>query len=112
MAGRGTDIVLGGNLEAEIGLLQAKTLTDEAEIRHQWQGRDMMPCIAAGGLHIIGTERHESRRIDNQLQGSVSGRQGDAGSSRFYLSMEDTLNADIRRSRSEPNHCWVACWNA
>ncbi len=87
MAGRGTDIVLGGNLEAAIA--EAGEGADEAEIRAEWQKRHDA-VLAAGGLHIIGTERHESRRIDNQLRGR-SGRQGDAGSSRFYLSMEDTL---------------------
>jgi preprotein translocase subunit SecA len=87
MAGRGTDIVLGGNLEAEIEA--AGEGVNEAEIRDAWQVRHDA-VLASGGLHIIGTERHESRRIDNQLRGR-SGRQGDAGSSRFYLSMEDTL---------------------
>ncbi len=87
MAGRGTDIVLGGNLEAAVA--EAGEGADEAEIRAEWQKRHDA-VLAAGGLHIIGTERHESRRIDNQLRGR-SGRQGDAGSSRFYLSMEDTL---------------------
>lgn len=89
MAGRGTDIVLGGNLEAE--LKQAGGL-DEKEIermRADWQARHQA-VVASGGLHIIGTERHESRRIDNQLRGR-SGRQGDPGSSRFYLSLEDNL---------------------
>ncbi|MDH3266489.1 MAG: preprotein translocase subunit SecA, partial [Gammaproteobacteria bacterium] len=87
MAGRGTDIVLGGNFDAE--LAEAGEGADVALVREQWQQRHGA-VIAAGGLHIIGTERHESRRIDNQLRGR-SGRQGDAGSSRFYLSMEDTL---------------------
>ena len=87
MAGRGTDIVLGGNLDAE--LAEAGEDADEAAIRDDWQQRHNA-VIESGGLHIIGTERHESRRIDNQLRGR-SGRQGDAGSSRFYLSMEDTL---------------------
>jgi len=87
MAGRGTDIVLGGNLDAEIEA--AGEGADEAEIRTAWQARHDA-VLASGGLHIVGTERHESRRIDNQLRGR-SGRQGDAGSSRFYLSMEDTL---------------------
>ncbi|HYM41484.1 MAG TPA: preprotein translocase subunit SecA [Steroidobacteraceae bacterium] len=89
MAGRGTDIVLGGNLEAE---LAAAGEIDEAardSIRAEWQTRHDK-VVAAGGLHIVGTERHESRRIDNQLRGR-SGRQGDPGSSRFYLSMEDNL---------------------
>jgi len=89
MAGRGTDIVLGGNLEAE--LTAAGTLEDPAResLRADWQARHDK-VVAAGGLHIVGTERHESRRIDNQLRGR-SGRQGDPGSSRFYLSMEDNL---------------------
>jgi preprotein translocase subunit SecA len=87
MAGRGTDIVLGGNLDAEIAA--AGEGADEAAVRKEWQTRHEQ-VLKAGGLHIVGTERHESRRIDNQLRGR-SGRQGDAGSSRFYLSMEDTL---------------------
>ncbi len=87
MAGRGTDIVLGGNLDAEID--QAGEGADEEKIRADWQERHNA-VLASGGLHIVGTERHESRRIDNQLRGR-SGRQGDAGSSRFYLSMEDSL---------------------
>lgn len=89
MAGRGTDIILGGNWQAEI--TQLKELTEEkiSAIKDAWQVRHDA-VLAAGGMHIIGTERHESRRIDNQLRGR-SGRQGDAGSSRFYLSMEDTL---------------------
>ncbi len=89
MAGRGTDIVLGGNLEAE---LEALGDTDEqtvAQARAEWERRHE-EVVAAGGLHIVGTERHESRRIDNQLRGR-SGRQGDPGSSRFYLSLEDNL---------------------
>jgi preprotein translocase subunit SecA len=89
MAGRGTDIVLGGNPEAE---LQANPEADEQAkiaLRQAWQQRHAA-VIDAGGLHIVGTERHESRRIDNQLRGR-SGRQGDPGSSRFYLSMEDSL---------------------
>ncbi len=90
MAGRGTDIVLGGNLEAELAS-QGKTL-DEAtreRLTADWQARHAA-VIEAGGLHILGTERHESRRIDNQLRGR-SGRQGDPGVSRFYLSLEDNL---------------------
>ena len=86
MAGRGTDIVLGGNLEAELAEADESA---HADVRSDWQKRHDA-VLEAGGLHIIGTERHESRRIDNQLRGR-SGRQGDAGSSRFYLSMEDTL---------------------
>jgi preprotein translocase subunit SecA len=87
MAGRGTDIVLGGNLDAEIAA--AGEGADEAAVRKEWEQRHET-VLSSGGLHIVGTERHESRRIDNQLRGR-SGRQGDAGSSRFYLSMEDTL---------------------
>ena len=90
MAGRGTDIVLGGNLEAE--LAAAGNELDEsarAQITSDWQARHDA-VIEAGGLHILGTERHESRRIDNQLRGR-SGRQGDPGVSRFYLSLEDNL---------------------
>jgi preprotein translocase subunit SecA len=89
MAGRGTDIVLGGNWQAEIAALENPTDEQIREIKAAWQVRHD-EVLAAGGLHIIGTERHESRRIDNQLRGR-SGRQGDPGSSRFYLSMEDTL---------------------
>ncbi|WP_323930477.1 preprotein translocase subunit SecA [Aeromonas veronii] len=89
MAGRGTDIVLGGNWQAEIAKLENPTSEQIAELKAAWQVRHDA-VLAAGGLHIIGTERHESRRIDNQLRGR-SGRQGDPGSSRFYLSMEDTL---------------------
>ena len=96
MAGRGTDIVLGGNVEKQVEFLHAdESLPDAAReariatLRDEWQSlHDQV--IAAGGLHIVGTERHESRRIDNQLRGR-SGRQGDPGSSRFYLSMEDPL---------------------
>ncbi|MFQ2241715.1 preprotein translocase subunit SecA [Aeromonas dhakensis] len=89
MAGRGTDIVLGGNWQAEIAQLENPSSEQIAELKAAWQARHD-EVLAAGGLHIIGTERHESRRIDNQLRGR-SGRQGDPGSSRFYLSMEDTL---------------------
>jgi len=90
MAGRGTDIVLGGNLEAELAALPPEASdADRQRVRAEWQARHDR-VVAAGGLHIIGTERHESRRIDNQLRGR-SGRQGDPGSSRFYLSMEDSL---------------------
>jgi preprotein translocase subunit SecA len=90
MAGRGTDIVLGGSLDAELNALPPETSDAEREqIKAEWRKRHD-EVIAAGGLHIIGTERHESRRIDNQLRGR-SGRQGDPGSSRFYLSLEDTL---------------------
>ncbi|HEY1773150.1 MAG TPA: preprotein translocase subunit SecA [Gammaproteobacteria bacterium] len=90
MAGRGTDIVLGGSLEAELHALTPEA--DEAEkarVKTAWQQRHDQ-VLAAGGLHIIGSERHESRRIDNQLRGR-SGRQGDPGSSRFYLSLDDNL---------------------
>jgi len=90
MAGRGTDIVLGGNLEAEILALGEAPEADAVKaVKLAWQAHHDR-VIAAGGLHIIGTERHESRRIDNQLRGR-SGRQGDPGSSRFYLSLEDNL---------------------
>lgn len=89
MAGRGTDIVLGGNLEAELHQLDPADETARRSAREEWQKRHDA-VIAAGGLHIVGTERHESRRIDNQLRGR-SGRQGDPGSSRFYLSLEDNL---------------------
>jgi preprotein translocase subunit SecA len=90
MAGRGTDIVLGGSLEAELHALpETATPADRERVKSEWQARHDQ-ALAAGGLHIIGTERHESRRIDNQLRGR-SGRQGDPGSSRFYLSMEDNL---------------------
>ncbi len=90
MAGRGTDIVLGGSLDAELNLLdEGVTEAQRLQIREAWQQRHD-EVIAAGGLHIIGTERHESRRIDNQLRGRA-GRQGDPGSSRFYLSLEDSL---------------------
>jgi preprotein translocase subunit SecA len=90
MAGRGTDIVLGGSLEAELdNLAEDAAPSEEQAIRADWQQRHQT-VIDAGGLHIIGTERHESRRIDNQLRGR-SGRQGDPGSSRFYLSLEDNL---------------------
>ncbi len=89
MAGRGTDIVLGGNFEVELHSLGEIDEATKHRVREAWQQRHDA-VLAAGGLHIIGTERHESRRIDNQLRGR-SGRQGDAGSSRFYLSLEDNL---------------------
>lgn len=89
MAGRGTDIVLGGNWKIEVEKLENPTDEQIAKIKEDWQKRHDA-VLEAGGLHIIATERHESRRIDNQLRGR-SGRQGDAGSSRFYLSMEDAL---------------------
>ena len=96
MAGRGTDIVLGGNVEKPIELLRLDESMDNAtraqrieELRAEWQPVHEQ-VIASGGLHIIGTERHESRRVDNQLRGRA-GRQGDPGSSRFYLALEDPL---------------------
>ena len=90
MAGRGTDIVLGGNLDAELKLLGEEASDSEKEkLREIWLDRHNQ-VIAAGGLHVIGSERHESRRIDNQLRGR-SGRQGDPGSTRFYLSLQDDL---------------------
>lgn len=89
MAGRGTDIVLGGKWEAEVEALENPSEEQIAKIKEEWQKRHDQ-VLAAGGLHIIGTERHESRRIDNQLRGRA-GRQGDPGYSRFYLSMEDNL---------------------
>jgi preprotein translocase subunit SecA len=89
MAGRGTDIVLGGNIEAHLSEIAEEDTEKREQLNEQWRLRHA-EVIAAGGLHIIGTERHESRRIDNQLRGR-SGRQGDPGSTRFYLSMEDTL---------------------
>jgi preprotein translocase subunit SecA len=89
MAGRGTDIVLGGSLEAELGKMASANDDETARVKADWQHRHEA-VITAGGLHIIGTERHESRRIDNQLRGR-SGRQGDPGSSRFYLSLDDNL---------------------
>ncbi len=89
MAGRGTDIVLGGSLEAELLALGDIDAQEQARVREAWKKRHDQ-VLAAGGLHILGTERHESRRIDNQLRGRA-GRQGDAGVSRFYLSMEDNL---------------------
>jgi len=96
MAGRGTDIVLGGSVEKQVELVEANASLAEAEkksridkLRGEWQSlHDKV--IAAGGLHIIGTERHESRRVDNQLRGR-SGRQGDPGSSRFFMALEDPL---------------------
>ena len=90
MAGRGTDIVLGGKLEAELEAMDASATAEQKDaVKAEWQTRHDL-VLAQGGLHIIGTERHESRRIDNQLRGR-SGRQGDPGSSRFYLSLEDNL---------------------
>lgn len=89
MAGRGTDIVLGGSWQAEVEKLESPTEAQIEKIKTEWKQRHDA-VLEAGGLHIIGTERHESRRIDNQLRGR-SGRQGDAGSSRFYLSLDDAL---------------------
>ena len=90
MAGRGTDIILGGNLKAELDALgENASQADIDRVTADWQKRHDA-VLAAGGLHIIGSERHESRRIDNQLRGRA-GRQGDPGSSRFYLSMDDNL---------------------
>jgi len=89
MAGRGTDIVLGGSLEAKLATVPAEQEADREKVRAEWRDRHEK-VVASGGLHIIGTERHESRRIDNQLRGR-SGRQGDPGSSRFFLSLEDNL---------------------
>lgn len=89
MAGRGTDILLGGNWEAEIAALETPSEEQIAQIKAEWQKRHQQ-VIEAGGLHVIASERHESRRIDNQLRGRA-GRQGDPGSSRFYLSLEDNL---------------------
>ncbi len=89
MAGRGTDIVLGGSWEAEVAALEAPDQATIEKIKAEWKVRHDA-VLEAGGLHIIGTERHESRRIDNQLRGR-SGRQGDAGSTRFFLSLEDNL---------------------
>ncbi len=89
MAGRGTDILLGGNWEVEAAALENPTEAQIEAIKAEWQVRHQK-VIEAGGLHVIATERHESRRIDNQLRGRA-GRQGDPGSSRFYLSLEDNL---------------------
>ena len=89
MAGRGTDIVLGGNLDMELADLDESQKAEQASIREQWQQRHR-EVVDAGGLHVLGTERNESRRVDNQLRGRC-GRQGDPGSSRYYLSMEDNL---------------------
>ncbi len=120
MAGRGTDIVLGGNLQVELEDLD-KDAPEEtvAALRDDWKQRHQQ-VLDAGGLHIVGTERHESRRIDNQLRGR-SGRQGDPGSSRFYLSLEDNLmrifasgriGAMMQRLGMEENeaieHPWVS----
>ena len=92
MAGRGTDIQLGGNLEAELKLLDKSSIEDDnkvSAIRNRIAD-EKQQVIKSGGLYVIGTERHESRRIDNQLRGR-SGRQGDPGKSKFYLSLQDDL---------------------
>jgi len=89
MAGRGTDIVLGGNFEAELAEVEDISEGKRREMTADWEKRHNT-VLAAGGLHVVGTERHESRRVDNQLRGR-SGRQGDPGSSRFYLSLQDNL---------------------
>ncbi|MFL6547981.1 MAG: preprotein translocase subunit SecA [Povalibacter sp.] len=89
MAGRGTDIVLGGNLDSELHTVDPADEVARQRTKEEWQKRHAV-VLESGGLHIVGTERHESRRIDNQLRGR-SGRQGDPGSSRFYLSLEDNL---------------------
>ncbi|WP_296250526.1 preprotein translocase subunit SecA, partial [Pseudomonas sp. UBA4194] len=89
MAGRGTDILLGGNWEVEVATLENPSEEQIAQIKAEWQKRHQQ-VLESGGLHVIASERHESRRIDNQLRGRA-GRQGDAGSSRFYLSLEDSL---------------------
>jgi preprotein translocase subunit SecA len=89
MAGRGTDILLGGNWEVEVANLENPTPEQVAQVKAEWQKRHQQ-VIESGGLHVIASERHESRRIDNQLRGRA-GRQGDPGSSRFYLSLEDNL---------------------
>ena len=89
MAGRGTDIVLGGNLEAELERLSESDIEGRKKATEEWEKRNHK-VLEVGGLHVIGTERNESRRIDNQLRGR-SGRQGDPGSSRFYISIDDNL---------------------
>ncbi|EKU55189.1 preprotein translocase, SecA subunit [Acinetobacter sp. WC-323] len=89
MAGRGTDILLGGNWKAKLAKIENATPEDETRLQAQWE-KDHEDVLSSGGLHIIGSERHESRRIDNQLRGRA-GRQGDPGVSRFYLSLEDDL---------------------
>src|SRR5262249_25617356 len=89
MAGRGTDIVLGGSLEAELAAIPSEEHLARDKAKSEWKQRHDQ-VVEAGGLYVIGSERHESRRIDNQLRGR-SGRQGDSGASRFYLSLDDTL---------------------
>jgi len=118
MAGRGTDIVLGGNLDAELAAIPAEEAASRDAARDAWQARHDQ-VLHAGGLYVIGSERHESRRIDNQLRGR-SGRQGDPGASRFFLSLDDTLmriftpprmRAMLQRLGMEPGeaieHRWV-----
>jgi preprotein translocase subunit SecA len=118
MAGRGTDIVLGGSLDAELAKLPVDAAGQRQDVQADWQRRHDQ-VVAAGGLYVIGSERHESRRIDNQLRGR-SGRQGDPGATRFYLSLEDTLmriftppsmRAMLKRLGMEPGeaieHRWV-----
>ena len=102
MAGRGTDIILGGNLEAEIADLKNPGDKQVAEVKERWKKANAQ-VLEAGGLHVIGTERHESRRIDNQLRGRA-GRQGDPGVSRFFLSMDDNL---MRIFASEKVKGWM-----
>ncbi|MBI4356587.1 MAG: preprotein translocase subunit SecA [Gammaproteobacteria bacterium] len=102
MAGRGTDIVLGGNVVAELAALENREEGEAESLKKNWQVRHET-VVASGGLHIIGSERHESRRIDNQLRGR-SARQGDPGSSRFYLSLDDNL---IRIFASERMVGWM-----
>ena len=124
MAGRGTDILLGGNPEfmarAEVGGHEAAAIPGkvddstpeykEALARHKAEcGAEKIEVVAAGGLHILGTERHESRRIDNQLRGRA-GRQGDPGSSRFYLSLEDDLMRIFGADRIEKMMNWLGGW--
>jgi preprotein translocase subunit SecA len=110
MAGRGTDIVLGGNIEKPTNAIRDdESLSPEekaariAALKAEWQ-KVHDQVLAAGGLHIIGSERHESRRIDNQLRGR-SGRQGDPGSSRFYLALDDPLLRSSPASASTPSWC-------
>src|SRR5262249_2883348 len=125
MAGRGTDILLGGNAEfmarAEVGGHEAAAIpgkVDESTPEYKEalgrfraeRGEEKKLAVAAGGLHIRGTERHESRRIDNQLRGR-SGRQGDPGTSRFYLSLEDDLMRIFGADRIEKMMNWLGGWD-
>ena len=100
MAGRGTDIVLGGSLEEDLAGVDPADTGTVAALRAEWQARHAS-VVASGGLHVIGSERHESRRVDNQLRGR-SGRQGDPGSTRFYLSLEDPLMRIFASDRIAP----------